>query len=668
VSIASGLANGRVYSVTLSGLDAFGQSAEVTLSVAVAAADLIPPGAPAPVALVSGSTALPTTLIGSWSAAVTVTASVTVDDASPAPTATVTGTGAGPYSVAIASGLTNGRVYSVALSGQDAFGQVAQVTLSLSVAVAASSVPLWLDIPAGVSSTNNFTPAGPSGTIGTFTLGLPTNASGNTYYRIQLATRADNALPWRNWNNLTRVVSWNDAVYSNGQSNSPDMYRFEVTDDAGNYGIGYHVFGFWNYGPTNTIAYPEIVLEESDPAYSLTFAPFEAGATGTNDATPLCYIVGSGRVSGAEVYLQKVSGVQYQGPFSVDPTPGGVIFMITQQEPGSGSGATRTIIQPIRRRRANGNRQQGGFTRAYELDVTLLDHSYMTMPVTTPQVSGTATPGGVPGYYDTVTINTSVLNAGVAASLEQTNSIPGQGLVTELQTTVTNSRSVGNTLTSLMANNLNSGRLPAYSNVIPVADEIVFRSMGRIDMTNASTSNTGFVDWMVASYANTDGPSGLRFQLNQGMPSGFVTNDFVSVGVYQSPSVQRRRAQIPRTDLLSRDIGMDVYMRGGQSVVVVYQWAGSFPSLASRMPYAGLRHWVFEHARYVTNTWTGGEPDFIGANTAPWLISTTQGRTYMQQAVWGCFVSLGGSGAATMRSVIKRVAIEHRPRFLITGV
>lgn len=100
-------------------------------------ADLTPPGTPAPVSLASGSTSLGSTSIGSWSASVTVVATVTAS-AGGAVTATVTGSGAGPYSVSIASGLANGRTYSVRLRGTAADGQVADVVLSAAVETPAS--------------------------------------------------------------------------------------------------------------------------------------------------------------------------------------------------------------------------------------------------------------------------------------------------------------------------------------------------------------------------------------------------------------------------------------------------------------------------------------------------------------------------------------------------
>jgi hypothetical protein len=140
VSIASGLSDGGSYLVILTGTAADGQVASTSLLVAVASpADLTAPLPPSPVSLVAGSTSLGSTAIGSWSAAVTVTANVSGSDGS-SPVATVTGSGAGPYSVSIASGLTDGVTYSVTLSGTGADGQVARVGLSVAVQTPATVV------------------------------------------------------------------------------------------------------------------------------------------------------------------------------------------------------------------------------------------------------------------------------------------------------------------------------------------------------------------------------------------------------------------------------------------------------------------------------------------------------------------------------------------------
>jgi hypothetical protein len=135
VAIPSGLVDGGAYIITLVGIDSLGQSATTVLAVTVEQAvltPLTPPPTPSPQILGAGSTALPTTLIGSWSASVTVATTIRASDGT-APTVTLTGSGAGPYSVAVASGLLGGVTYSITLTGTDASAQQASVTLVFTV-------------------------------------------------------------------------------------------------------------------------------------------------------------------------------------------------------------------------------------------------------------------------------------------------------------------------------------------------------------------------------------------------------------------------------------------------------------------------------------------------------------------------------------------------------
>lgn len=95
-------------------------------------ADLTAPAAPAAVSLASSATSLGSTLLGSWSASVTVTATCEGSDGS-TPTVTVSGSGAGPYSVSIASGLAAGVSYVIRAVGTGGDGQVAGVSLLVRV-------------------------------------------------------------------------------------------------------------------------------------------------------------------------------------------------------------------------------------------------------------------------------------------------------------------------------------------------------------------------------------------------------------------------------------------------------------------------------------------------------------------------------------------------------
>jgi hypothetical protein len=120
------------------------------------------------VSLASGTTALGSTSIGSWSASVTVTATVTASSGSP-PTATVTGSGAGPYSVSIASGLADGVTYTVTLTGTGADGQVARVGLSVAVRQPVVGTLDW-NVVADYDLTTIDTAAPTTGTAGSITL------------------------------------------------------------------------------------------------------------------------------------------------------------------------------------------------------------------------------------------------------------------------------------------------------------------------------------------------------------------------------------------------------------------------------------------------------------------------------------------------------------------
>lgn len=133
-----------------------------------ASADLTAPSTPAPVSLAAGSTSLGSTLVGSWSASVTVAAAAAGSDSS-TPTVTVSGSGAGPYSVSIASGLSDGVTYAVTLTGTGTDGQVADVVLAVAVLPATTGTLGWTTI-ADYDLTTIDTGAGTTATSGSLAL------------------------------------------------------------------------------------------------------------------------------------------------------------------------------------------------------------------------------------------------------------------------------------------------------------------------------------------------------------------------------------------------------------------------------------------------------------------------------------------------------------------
>ena len=529
------------------------------------------------------------------------------------------------------------------------------------------ATPQWLDIPAGVTAVNNSIPATQSGE---FVLNLPTNASGNTYYRIEVVSRGQSGIQPQLTDNTTRTVRWNEQLQSTVLANMPLVIRAEVLDDAGNFGIGYHILGYWTSPLDRVRVLPEIVLEPNDPEFSYTFAPFEAGAVGSNTTT-FVGCVGTGSIRGQNTINQRISTRVFQGPFIVDVPQGGTLFMVTIQEPGSLAGADHWVIQPIRKKMSNGLQLYGGWNQGYESDLTGWANSSLTSPIVAAQNAQINTPSGVPGFYDIGTVYSAILTAGGAATFEKCNMVAAQGLHVELQSTATNARAIIGGLKFQLTDNVNTGREPAYSNVIPASDEVVTRVYGRMDMTVANTSNQGFIDWFAygtTAAINGTGISGLRFTVNPAVPSGLNISDYVRVSVYSAAASQLQRGLMLKSDVLGRDMGMDVYLRGGVFVIVLYQWQGDWPDLDAKMPYAGIRHWTFEHWNTISAVNASGSPNYLAAGQPPFDVTVANSNNHLSQCNVNTTVSLGNNGAATMVSKLKGIQVLHRPRHLIHGV
>ena len=529
------------------------------------------------------------------------------------------------------------------------------------------ATPQWLDIPTGVTAIINSIP---NTQPGEFTLNLPTNASGNTYYRVEVASKASTLIGPQLTDNTTRTVRWNEQPQSTSVSNMPLVIRAEVTDDAGNFGIGYHILGYWTSPLDRVRVLPEIVMEPDDPEFSYTFTPFEAGAVGS-DSTTFVGCVGTGSIRGPHTINQRISTRVIQGPFIVNVPQGGALFMVTIQEPGSLTGANYWVIQPIRKKMSNGLQLHGKWNQGYESDLTGWDNSSLTNPIVAAQNTSIHTPSGVPGFYDLGTAYSAILTGGSAATFERCNMVASEGLHVELQSTVSNARAIIGGLKFQLTDNVNSGRVPAYSNVIPTSDEVVTRFYGRMDMTVANTSNQGFIDWFAygtTAGLNSTGISGLRFTINPGVYSGMNTSDYIRVSLYNSASSQIQRGLMLKSDVLGRDMGMDIYCRGGLFVIVLYQWQGDWPDLDTQLPYANTRNWMFEHWNIISGVNGLGSPNYLAAGQAPFNAAVANSNDFLAQANINTTVSLGNSGAATMVSKLKGIQVLHRPRHLLHGV
>lgn len=125
--------DGDSFSLALNALDASGQIVSTAFhSVNLGLVELLAPQNSVPFSYYSGTTALPSTSIGSWSASVSVVA-VALGSNGATPTVVVSGSGAGPYTVSISSGLQNGVTYTVTATGTGVDGQTALASYSFGV-------------------------------------------------------------------------------------------------------------------------------------------------------------------------------------------------------------------------------------------------------------------------------------------------------------------------------------------------------------------------------------------------------------------------------------------------------------------------------------------------------------------------------------------------------
>lgn len=567
---------------------------------------LVPPGTPAPVALVAGSTALTSTFIGSWSDAVTVTASVSVDDASPAPTATVTGNGAGPYSVAIASGLGDGRVYAVTLSGQDSFGQFAEVTLSVAVA-ATSAGPgaVWLDMPTVVVNAVNV----PASVPASVQWPQPTNGTGPYVYEVTTMVGPSNQAMYFDYNLSTRTLYYSQANLATTDSNKNPFFRIKATDSLGNYGYCYILLFRSEPTAANTFILPEIVLDEADPAAVYTFAPAVAGAIGRRNTNGTwSHVYGHGKLSENPMYLSdslaggSASISRYMGPFTVDPMAGGVLILTTAQSNLADS-IQYMIAQPFRRRRANSYGVGGPYMVFCDYNMQSLgaaDPSAFTFPLTTTPQSHQVDFVPAPGETDFLRVRTYAGLAGSPATVE-VSSINADGQTLELQSGASaNSRAI-RTVTDFFAwptrNNL-TARRPNRCYIGGVDGEYVWRWHGRVEIGTTG----GAVDWINTEGPDTGGGGGITFAVVQASgPAGVVTNTLVQLRGRRG-SGEALVGYVPAAEVLFRDIGVDVIGSGAQRVTYIYQWTGSFPDLTADRPYSGLKYWVLEGDAEASNS------------------------------------------------------------------
>jgi hypothetical protein len=134
----------------------------------------------------------------------------------------------------------------------------------------------------------------------------------------------------------------------------------------------------------------EVVLEEDDPAVVFTWPPFAVGYVGMNSTTsPWSHALGSGDVWPS--LMKNTTTARWQGPFTVNPAPGSVIFLNTLQKPASSTVPAALLIKAFRRKRGPFLTSTGG---PYQV---VIDHDFEDIgtqvgPITFPRATCRPTP------------------------------------------------------------------------------------------------------------------------------------------------------------------------------------------------------------------------------------------------------------------------------------
>lgn len=514
---------------------------------------LTPPATPGPVALASGSTALPTTSVGSWSASVTVTASVEVNDASPAPTATITGSGAGPYSVAIGSGLGDGRVYAVTLSGQDAFGQIADVTLSVAVAAAGAVVPIWLDVPTQIErmiSNNN-------SLVYTFTLNTPTNGTPPYSYRV-LGGNANNIgeSGFQLTGNVLELVRQETSAGAPGASVTNQPFRVLVWDSAGNFGVGILLLR----APLEAVDPPVEIVEEK----VLDYDEDTDGWLFAAQTLPAGWTLGGSAYSQGDcvTYPIPLNGAQVLGEQLANCAPGSCAVM-SYGISNAGTGELSKLQFRILRRKVDVTKQ--GWSWAPTSDFLDWDNLSSFTP-TVPLVTGSA--------FATVTETIAATGrsyrferaaytptAGVTPTFEVAE-VSGGVAVLESQNSVASTRVAVIALRPALNNTAQSFRQSASSSSLAV----LCRMRAKITLTGDSPA----IEIKVGGTVST-APVGIRMEGVVGS-LGFGGDPIARISALRTGSAIKLGGWRRSVWTSGAEIGIDFMMSGATTWLAAYPW------------------------------------------------------------------------------------------------
>lgn len=521
----------------------------------------------------------------------------------------------------------------------------------------------WLNIPATVYVVQ----ATPSPNPAPYTFPEPTNGTGPYTYELALVTSGTSTGAQGsmvNWNPATRTIFSTVGADTNSLGERNLLIRIRATDSIGNYGYGYVLF-LRNSGvdQANHIVLPELVLDETDPALTgFTFPLAVVGAIPSTNLNVQPY--GTGLIS-PQPMTTDPSG-RIQGPYTVDPVPGGTIFLTTGQQTGSGSSSsTRYIlVKPVRRRRADSFPGVAPAKMLWDLDLKAIgaaDPSAFTTPLTTTVQFYEADYVPAPGQLDYVNVRTNAVNVGIAPTAE-TSELAANGMVLSTATVSSSGRSIRQTIEWQFypSNTPLAQRNPNRLFLVQGDAEIVSRMMGKVDFSTGpgriNWSNGHFSTQLLVSWVKTTtvAPPTLA--------AADVVQLALSRGLGANPSLL---GFVPQADVNGQYFGMDSWRSGVRGVVVVYRWGGAWPDLDDDQPYAGLQHWVSEY-----------EVDSAGASSFAYGTGSATGAPFNSasgnQAIFAAGSSFlvhecgpNSNPNATVTSTIERAQVAVRIRDIL---
>jgi hypothetical protein len=513
-------------------------------------------------------------------------------------------------------------------------------------------IPQWLDMPTKVI----YIATVPSPDPGAFTWDEPTNGTGPYTYEGYVLGGNPIAAQWNFFDYTNRTIRLTRPAPMTADGSQPMFIRIRAYDSVGNFGDQYIMVLYANTGASEVTILPETVIEEDDPAVSFTFPPHFPGWIGENSTAAWSYTIGSGLISPSP--MKDTTTARYQGPFTIDPAPGGALFITTRQRPSDGGGGRQIVIKSVRRKRAplmtttNAPWQK---VIDYDLeDIGTQSPTAFTMPLTGLQT--TRTQWTQPGFgTDAFTTNTQLVSAGTSTT--EATGINATGAYVQLADTVASNRAVRMQFIPRISVSHNSPDAVVpnalRANCVSMADDILIRMLVRVTMSGQGST-------LIVGCPDNNGAS-VRIAMGVVQIGSVVRTNQIQFQM-QHGSTYRSSGQLFTTEFNGLEFGYDLFASGANRRTVIYAWPGDFPTLGVPAPYGNLTHWELEGYSEQSSASTPHNVMTGGSSTG--IYRSSDWRSF-QMAVPEIRMEarLGGT-VGSIDARITRFVIEHRPRML----